>query len=196
MALTEQEADAIARRIVTRLCGNRWVYPPTRMVDTYPVPQSRLIFVSGRPIVEIHSVTVGGELVDPADYQASNRSSIRLARTVPVPYVNGERATVEIDYTYGVFELPEVMETAVAALAKEVLAADVGDTCRLPERVTSVNRQGVSWTLIDPQDFLDSGRTGVYEVDLAIKVMNPSGAKARARIFTTTTSAPPTRRAI
>lgn len=195
MALTEQEADAIARRIVTRLCGNRWVTPPARMVDTYPVPQSRLIFVSGRPIIEVHSVTIDGEVVDPADFAVSNRSAIRIAQTVRVPVIRGKRADVEVDYTYGVYDLPEVMERAVAALAAEILAADTGSTCRLPERVTNISRQGVSWTLIDPQDFLDSGRTGVYEVDLAIKVMNPSKAKARARIFTTTTSAPPIRRA-
>lgn len=195
MALTEAEALELAQRIVIRLCGNRWVFPPVRMVDTYPVPQSRVIYVSGRPIVEIHSVKVDGVAVDPANYRVRNGTSVTLDRVVPVPYVCGRRATVDIEYTYGVSALPVVMEHAIAALRVELLAADSGGDCRIPERVTSVSRQGVSWTMIDPQDFLDEGRTGIYEVDLAIKTMNPSKARARARVFTATTSAPPIRRA-
>ena len=58
MALTEAEALELAQRIVIRLCGNRWVFPPVRMVDIYPIPQSRMVYVSGRPIVEIHSVSL------------------------------------------------------------------------------------------------------------------------------------------
>lgn len=196
MALTEAEALELAQRIVIRLCGNRWVFPPVRMVDVYPIPQSRMVYVSGRPIVEIHSVKVGDEPVDTVDYQVYNQSSLLLARSVAVPVNCGKRATLEIEYTYGVSALPDIMERAIEVMQKELLAADSDDAeCRIPERVTSVTRQGVSWTMIDPQDFLDAGRTGIYEVDLAIKVMNPSKARARARVFTTTTSAPPIRRA-
>src|SRR5688572_21579308 len=149
MALTEADALEIAQRIVIRLCGNRWTYPPVRMVDTYPVPQSRLVYLSGRPVVTIHSVTLAGELVDAADYTVYGRNSIMLDRAVTVPVLCGVRATLDVDYTYGVSALPDVMERAVEVLQTELLAADSGGTCRIPERVTSVSRQGVSWTLID-----------------------------------------------
>ena len=58
-----------------------------------------------------------------------------------------------------------------------------GGDCSLPERVTSVSRQGMSWTLLDPQDFLESGRTGIYEIDLMLASLNPARALARPRVF-------------
>ena len=41
----------------------------------------------------------------------------------------------------------------------------------------------MSWTLLDPQDFLDKGRTGIYQVDLFLRTVNPDGARLRARVF-------------
>jgi hypothetical protein len=59
------------------------------------------------------------------------------------------------------------------------------DTCALPQRVTSISRQGVSYTLLDSQDFIDEMRTGLYAVDLFLKSVNPDKAKAKARVFST-----------
>jgi hypothetical protein len=39
-------------------------------------------------------------------------------------------------------------------------------------------------TLLDPQDFLEKGQTGIEEVDFMISVMNRGKAKARSRVFT------------
>ena len=87
------------------------------------------------------------------------------------------------------------MQRAVDVLANELLLADSNSPdCRIPERVQSVSRQGVSWTMIDPQDFLDKGRTGIYEVDMLIRAVNPSGAKRRVRVFSPVASAIPIRR--
>ena len=41
----------------------------------------------------------------------------------------------------------------------------------------------MSFTLLDPQDFLDKGRTGIYEIDLMLSALNPAGALKRARVF-------------
>lgn len=190
--LTDTELAAL--RTVIALCGGRWVYPPVRMVDTYPVPSTGRIVVSGRPIRQIHSVTApDGTPVDPDDIRLYNDHIV----AVPVPRApelcsSGPR-TVDIDYTYGLLELPPVVASAAAVLADEMSMADSGDAnCRIPERVTSVNRQGTSWTLLDPMEFMDKGRTGIYEVDLAINVARP--AKRRARIFHPTTSAVALRR--
>ena len=57
------------------------------------------------------------------------------------------------------------------------------DECVLPQRVTPISRQGVSWTLLDPQDFLDNGRTGIYHVDLFLRTVNPDRARLRSRVF-------------
>ena len=53
----------------------------------------------------------------------------------------------------------------VAMLAAEYAKARRGEKCSLPSRISSITRQGVSWTMLDPQDFLEKGRTGMDRVD-------------------------------
>jgi hypothetical protein len=57
------------------------------------------------------------------------------------------------------------------------------DDCALPQRVTSISRQGVSYTLLDSQDFIDDLRTGLYAVDLFLKTVNPDKARRKSRVF-------------
>lgn len=61
--------------------------------------------------------------------------------------------------------LPPGADLAARRLAEEYLKAHKGEKCALPERVTSVARQNVSWTILDPQDFLDDGLTGIGPID-------------------------------
>jgi hypothetical protein len=79
--------------------------------------------------------------------------------------------------------VPTSGKLAARALAEEMLSGMTGGDCRLPERVTSVTRQGMSFTLLDPQDFLDKGRTGLYVVDLFLRGANPRGALRPSRVF-------------
>jgi hypothetical protein len=79
--------------------------------------------------------------------------------------------------------VPAGGKLAARALAEEMLSGMTGGPCQLPERVTSVTRQGMTFTLLDPQDFLDKGRTGLYVVDLFLRGANPRGAMRPARVF-------------
>jgi hypothetical protein len=73
---------------------------------------------------------------------------------------------------------------AARTLAIELAKLWAGDdTCALPERVTSISRQGVTYTVLDNQDFIDDLKTGVYAVDLFLKSSNPDRARAKARVF-------------
>lgn len=79
--------------------------------------------------------------------------------------------------------LPPGTQKAVEFLALQNLKALAGDSkCKLPERVQSISRQNVSWTLIDPMDFLEKGKTGLVRVDAWLAAVNPAGAKSKARI--------------
>jgi hypothetical protein len=90
---------------------------------------------------------------------------------------------LEVTYTYGA-PPPTMGKLAAKALANEYVLAVTGDEeCALPQRITSISRQGESWTLLDPQEFLDKGRTGIYQVDLFLATVNPDGAKLRPRVF-------------
>lgn len=93
------------------------------------------------------------------------------------------RNRLQITYTHGT-AVPEMGLRAARILGNELLKArSCPDECSLPDRVTSVSRQSVSFTILDPQDFLKDGRTGLYEVDLFLKAVNPDGARKRARVF-------------
>lgn len=72
--------------------------------------------------------------------------------------------------------LPPGTKRNVMKLALEFAKSHAGKSCSLPERVTSVNRQGVSWTILDPLDFLDKGLTGIGSVDQWISAVRRRGA--------------------
>jgi hypothetical protein len=71
---------------------------------------------------------------------------------------------VRVLYTIG-SNLPPGSEALAAWLAVEYGKAAAGTPCALPERITSVTRQGVTWTMLDPQTFLDKGFTGMARID-------------------------------
>jgi hypothetical protein len=61
--------------------------------------------------------------------------------------------------------LPPGAPAQALRLAEEYVKASSGQKCALPERVTSISRQGASWTILDPQDFLKDGLTGIGPID-------------------------------
>lgn len=91
---------------------------------------------------------------------------------------------LEVTYTYG-GKIPASGKMAARALASQfaLLWSGRENECSLPDRVVSVNRQNVSWVLLDNQDFISDLRTGVYQVDLFLKSVNPYGATQRAKVF-------------
>jgi hypothetical protein len=74
---------------------------------------------------------------------------------------------------------------AARTLAMEFAKLWAGDDdCALPQRVTSVSRQGVSYTILDNQEFIQELRTGIYVIDLFLKTVNPDNARKKAKVFT------------
>jgi hypothetical protein len=136
------------------------------------------IKLRGRPVRSIESVTFLGEdtPIDPIGYQLQDHSTAVFAAPVT--------RSVAIEYTYGALP-PAAGRMAARALASQfaLLWGGREDECSLPDRVTSVTRQNVSWVLLDNQDFIAELRTGIYAVDLFLKTVNPDKARARSRVF-------------
>lgn len=207
------ELTLAAGRILEALSGWRWTWPPRRVIDVYRVPfQTRTIKLAGRPVSAVHAVKgPTGEVIDPAQYQLNNGTQIWFLQpqdywwpgglfdiAAPPPWFNmswyGLREApgardITVDYTYG--SPPAIdWQRAVNQLAQQFALAEACDAgCRLPERVTSVAREGISYTLIDPQEFLNEGRTGLYFVDL---VLAAYGGRGRTSVITP--EMPPPRR--
>lgn len=141
------------------------------------------------PIDSISEVKLDGSVLDPASYRVDNRNS--LVRTTGGCWPTCQNMnldtdqdnTWEITYLKGK-ELCEAGRAALLALACEICKACTNDkSCCLPTRTKSIVREGMSMELLDPMDFLDKGRTGVYIVDLWLRTINPLGRTRNAGIF-------------
>jgi hypothetical protein len=133
----------------------------------------------GRKVVKIHTLRdLDGNIIEPDKYYLSDHSTI-----LGVPGAGWSPSQVEVTYTYG-SPPPTAGRAAARVLATELVKLyEDDDTCALPQRVTSISRQGVSYTLLDNQDFIDELKTGIYAIDLFLKTVNPDKARARARVF-------------
>ena len=153
-------------------------------VGCYRVSQ---IHLGVEPLDLVTRVTLDGvELEADVDYRVDDhRWLVRLPDADGTPrgwpccqrvdFPATEPGTFEVSFTYGRMP-PAAGKRAACALACELAkAATPGQECSLPKRLTSVTRAGLSFAVLDAFDFLDAGKTGVYEVDLFLGTYNPGG---------------------
>lgn len=141
-------------------------------------PDSR-IKLRGRPVTKIHSIrNRTGKVLDPSSYYLVDHSTIHIKAGTPWTPCN-----TEITYSYGT-PVPLAGKMAARTLAMEFAKLWGGDDdCALPQRVTSVARQGISYTILDNQEFIEELRTGLYAIDLFLKTTNPDNARRKSKVF-------------
>ncbi|RFU83608.1 hypothetical protein DY218_27255 [Streptomyces triticagri] len=94
-----------------------------------------------------------------------------------------EPDTFSVRYLRGI-RPPAGAVRAVSSLACEIVKQCRGARdCRLPERVKSITREGITMDVFDPGEWLDKGRTGLPEVDSWLSEVNPNGLRQRAAVF-------------
>jgi hypothetical protein len=89
--------------------------------------------------------------------------------------------TLFVTYTKGQ-EVPGILLRAAGELACEWAKSCAGAACRLPQRVQSVARQGVTIQMVPLDDLLRAGLTGVPTVDQVIRNFNPYGLASPMKI--------------
>lgn len=94
----------------------------------------------------------------------------------------GEVGSFTVTYFRGT-PVPASVLGAAGALACEFVRACIGSPCRLPSRITSIARQGVTFSAIDIADMIKLGYTGLAEVDMIIRAYNPFGLPAPLRVY-------------
>ena len=133
------------------------------------------------PVNSIVEVSVDGELIDPTTYRVDDGQW--LVRTHDVSTedcwpicqdynLNSGTGVFSVTYQRGL-PVPSVLLRAAGELACEWAKNCVGQACRLPQRVTSIARQGVNVSLADMDALLLNGLTGVVTVDQLIARFNP-----------------------
>lgn len=83
---------------------------------------------------------------------------------------DGEVGTWSIEYSYGV-NPPADLKRAAVILGCQLYNAwhpGEGRTCQLPQRVTTISRQGVTLAILDPLKLFDEGKTGIPSVDMIV----------------------------
>lgn len=142
------------------------------------------------PVHSITSVTLDGEVVDPATYRVDDGQWLvrthNISTDVCWPFtqdynLDSGPGTFSVEYLQGI-PVPSVLQNAAGELACEWVKSCLGLACRLPQRVTSIARQGVSISMVSVEDLLRHGLTGVGTVDQVIRNFNPYGLTSRMKI--------------
>lgn len=130
------------------------------------------------PACSVSEVKIDGVVVDPATYRIDNfRKLVRVGEEC-WPICNAlnlpdtEIGTWSVTLTYGK-EVPEMVTLGAQEMACEIIKSCMGRPCKLPQRLQSITRQGMSATFLDPMEFISEGLTGLYFVDLAARTYNP-----------------------
>lgn len=160
-----------------------------RNIQRIGVPTSiqypQRLYLRGTPAHEVFSVHYGETLLDPSEYILFNKRFLKLSNGAIWNYACDQRG-ITVDYSYGMMP-PSAGKLAASTLANELLIL-LGENsnashCRIPERVTSVTREGLSIDMVNPMEFMDEGKTGIWEIDLFIRTANPSRAKKQPRLL-------------
>lgn len=184
MGAQTEEAIQTASLVLYKLTGEK--YPGiststdaiTSVAASYKV---RELPLRQKPVLSVQTVLVNGEYLEPTEY--SLRNNAYLVRRGGVQWSLNSTNEILVTYTHGT-RPPRAGKSAAIRLANELILWYAGDPqCALPERITSVARQGISYTILDPQDFIKQGRTGIYAVDSFISAVNPDGQRKKPAIF-------------
>lgn len=145
------------------------------------------------PAVAITSVKANGVTLDPAAYTLTEQLPWRppvLLRTDGQPWPccqdlaagPDEHGSWEVIYTWG-NPLPPGAEAMTATLACEYLGLWAGGACRLPKRLTTLSREGMTATFLDTLESLATGLLGIPEVDHWWQTINPGGADRQPKVL-------------
>lgn len=143
--------------------------------------RGHVVLTDWQPVRSVTSLTIDGETVEGRLSRGGTYVDVgKLYR--------GKTATLSLE----VGQPPPVMgRRAAAALAAEMVRGDpryesTGATDTRPAfRLTSISRQGVSYNYVNPTELVGSDMTGIYEVDLFLRAVNPSGARYQPKVVTT-----------
>ena len=129
------------------------------------------------PVQAVDQVVIDGQTLDESKYRLSGKHQLlrRDGESWPSTQTLGDLTE---EGTWGIHAIigtpvPTGGRIAAGVLACELAYAACGDTkkCRLPQRVTSITRQGVAMTMLDDFEGLQKGRTGIWLIDSWVSAM-------------------------
>jgi hypothetical protein len=138
------------------------------------------------PVGEIVEVVIDGVVLDPGAYRVDSGNRLVRQDGLAWPVCQdfnapaGEVGTWTVEYYHGATS-DMLVRYAAGILANEYLTSMFGGECRLPQGVTQVVRQGITFEV--QQDMFENGLTTIPEVDAVTARFNPFRNKMPAAIF-------------
>lgn len=139
------------------------------------------------PVTSIVSAIVDGATVDPSAYRVDNEHILVRTDGACWPKCQdlGKSSGTGVFTVTAVFgrAVPDEVLDAAGILACEIGKAITNQACRLPQRMQSLTRSGVSVQFPAVNTYLDRGLTGLNEVDQLVVQMNPYRLTQQAKVF-------------
>lgn len=144
------------------------------------------------PVASVEEVLIDGVALDPTAYRLDYHRGVPvLVRTdgecwpqcQDMELGPEDVGAFTIVYRPGA-ALPKAGEIAAGLLACEFAKACAGQDCALPQQLSSLSRNGIEVTVVDPTTLLEDGRTGIANVDLWIKTVNPFRRPRSSTVWT------------
>ena len=134
-----------------------------------------------KPVSEVVSVTIDGEVLDPGAYRVDNYRYLVRQDGGEWPYCQDMSVPAGGENTWSIVvkmgaPVPVGGRIAAGKMACELAKAACGDSgCALPQRWQTISRQGVTISAaIDLFEGLDEGKTGIWLIDSWVaSVMKP-----------------------
>jgi hypothetical protein len=140
--------------------------------------------------VSITSVIIDGATLSPSAYRVDNgrllvRTDGSNACWPQCQDLDKNPGVADTWTVTGVFGrlVPQEALDAASILACEIGKAIAGQPCRLPQRMQSLTRAGVSVQFPSVDNYLDRGLTGLNEVDQLVVQLNPGRLIQSPKIF-------------
>lgn len=143
-----------------------------------------------RPIRQVTEVRIDGEVLDPAAYRIDNRRELTRIDGEGWPLCQDLTAdpdtdadTFRVTFRWGTAPGDDGVLANLELASELVKAKTAPEESRLPERITSLVTQGESLAMLDPWQFLDKGKTGLYWCDIFLSAANPHRLTRRSAVF-------------
>lgn len=140
------------------------------------------------PVSSVTEVFVDGVLVPATSYRVDN--GLILVRTDgecwPECQDFDHSDPADVDTFHVTYQRGAAVPLA-GRTAAGILACDFAKTCTtgctLPGNLQSLTRQGIDVQMVDPASVLEGGLTGISQVDLWIRSVNPDALRGRVRMY-------------
>lgn len=154
------------------------------------------IKLPGYPVTSVQLVKIDGTPVNSARYRLDDHRMLTYLsesdsaerRGWPccqrLDRADSEDDTWSVTYTFGSAPPVGGVQAAATLACQLALACDPStvNDCRLPKRVTSITRQGVTLAVLDPLTLFRDGLTGLADVDLWVQSVLRGDKTRRATV--------------